>query len=189
MTQFRSTALVALGGNLDSEVGEPVQTLLSAIEFMSAEGLVVRAVSRFFVTPSFPDGIGPEYVNAAVSVACNLSPVEILVALHRIEHRFGRIRTQRWGMRTLDLDLLAVGQCIAPDRSTFQTWYDLSQSGQAQMAPDQLIVPHPRLQDRAFVLVPMADIAPEWVHPVLDQSVVEMRAQLPHGDVSAVRPI
>lgn len=189
MTRIRPNALIALGGNLNSEVGKPAQTLLSAIENMPCEGLTVRAVSRFFSTPSFPDGMAPAYVNAAVGIASDLTSAEILAALHRIEQRFGRVREQRWGTRTLDLDLLAVGKSIMPDRPTFQAWYDLSQSGQAGVAPDQLIVPHPRLQDRAFVLVPLADIAPDWVHPVLGQSVADMCAGLPRADVRAVRPL
>lgn len=189
MTQFRSPTLIALGSNQFSEVGNSAQTLLSAIGNMPAEGLNVRAVSRFFRTPGFPDETAPAYVNAAVSVVCNMPPVDILDALHRIEYRFGRIRKQRWGGRTLDLDLLAAGAAILPDRATFQTWQDLAQSRQTEVAPDQLILPHPRLQDRAFVLVPLADIAPDWVHPVLDQSIAALCAGLPQTQVSAVRPI
>ncbi len=181
--------LVGLGANLPSEIGEPAQTLLSAIENMPAEGLNLRAVSRFFRTPSFPDGTAPDYVNVAVRIASDLSPDAVLAALHRIEHRFGRLRDRRWGMRTLDLDLLAVGQCVLPDRCAFRQWHDLAPAAQAKAVPDRLIVPHPRLQDRAFVLVPLADIAPDWVHPVLGQSVAGLCAQLPRADVDAVRPI
>lgn len=189
MTLYRSKALICLGGNQESKAGHPVQTLSAALLYMSGQGLGIRAVSRFFVTPSFPGGISPDYVNSAVSVATDLSPVAILDLLHQIESRFGRARDQRWGSRTLDLDLLAVGQTILPDRSTFQRWHDLPESDQANLAPDQLILPHPRMQGRAFVLVPLMDIAPDWVHPVLGQSVADLCAKLPRADVGAVLPL
>jgi len=189
MTNFRPTVLVALGANLISEFGEPEQTLLDALITMQSEGLAPCAVSRFFRTPSFPDGSAPDYVNAVVGIDSSLSPAEILTVLHRIEHRFGRKRLERWGMRTLDLDLLAVADHVLPDEVTFRTWRDLAPSDQASRIPEQLILPHPRIQDRAFVLVPLADIAPDWVHPVLDQSVADMCAQLPRAEREAVRAI
>lgn len=189
MMQLRLNALICLGGNQESEVGQPSQTLVSALLNMPRKGLQIRAVSRFYVTPSFPDNSAPEFVNAAVCVETLLSAPEILDVLHQIEQRFGRRRDQRWGQRTLDLDLIAVGRDILPDRATYDSWRGLSPSRQAQIAPEQLILPHPRLQDRAFVLVPLADIAPDWVHPVLGQSVAEMCAQLPRADVAEVRVI
>jgi 2-amino-4-hydroxy-6-hydroxymethyldihydropteridine diphosphokinase len=189
MTQLRSNALICLGGNQESAAGQPAQTLVSALLNMPREGLRIRAVSRFYATPSFPDKSAPEFVNAAVSVETLLSPSEILGVLHQIEQRFGRHRDQRWGQRTLDLDLISVGQDIIPDRAIYDSWRGLPPSRQAQVAPGQLILPHPRLQDRAFVLVPLADIAPDWRHPVLGQSVAAMCARLPRADVAEVRPI
>jgi len=189
MTQSRPNALICMGGNQHSGAGNSAQTLLAALLNMSGQGLAIRSVSRFFKTPSFPDGMAPDYVNAAVSIVSPLSPSAILAVLHQIENRFGRARDQRWGSRTLDLDLLAVGQDILPDRPTYQTWADLPVSDQATTAPDRLILPHPRLQDRAFVLVPLADIAPDWVHPVLGHSVAALCAKLPRADVDALRPI
>lgn len=189
MTRVHSNAFIALGGNLPSEVGNPAKTLTYAIKNMCGAGLTLDRVSRFFRTPSFPDGTAPEYVNAAICVTSNQSAGEILQVLHQIEHRFGRVRVQRWGMRTLDLDLLAVDQQVLPDHDTFRIWCDLPRSGQTWAAPDQLILPHPRLQDRAFVLLPLLDIAPEWVHPVLGQTVREMCERLLPADVEAVRAI
>lgn len=92
-------------------------------------------------------------------------------------------------MRTLDLDLLAIGQAILPDRATYLDWQGMAPEAQANAVPQQLIVPHPRLQDRAFVLVPMADIAPDWLHPVLNQTTAQLCAALPRADVITVRPI
>ena len=109
--------------------------------------------------------------------------------LHDIEHRFGRKRETRWGMRTLDLDLIAMGQAVLPDRAGFLAWHDLDPDLQGKAAPDRLILPHPRLQDRAFVLVPLADVAADWVHPVLGQSVAQMLADLPAAARAEGHPI
>ncbi|MDX2482827.1 MAG: 2-amino-4-hydroxy-6-hydroxymethyldihydropteridine diphosphokinase [Pseudodonghicola sp.] len=189
MTGFRSNALIALGANLPSRVGTPVQTLIAAVAAMPAQGLSVRAVSRFFATPCFPTGSGPDYVNAVVRVETDHDPAACLAALHAIEAGFGRERQQRWGMRTLDLDLLAAGGTIAPDPATQSRWRGLSPEEQRRIAPEQLILPHPRLQDRGFVLVPLADIAPDWVHPILGRTVRDMLAALSAQDLAEICPI
>jgi 2-amino-4-hydroxy-6-hydroxymethyldihydropteridine diphosphokinase len=188
MTVFRS-AVVALGANLPSAAGTPVRTLIAAIAARAGAGLTVRAVSRFYATPCFPAGAGPDYVNAAVRIATALPPDRLLSALHEIEARFGRERRQRWGQRTLDLDLVCVGDTVWPDAATLRAWMDLPAADQRRQAPGGLLLPHPRLQDRAFVLVPMADVAPGWRHPLLDRTVPAMLAGLPQDDIATVRPI
>ncbi len=110
----------------------------------------------------------------------------ILAALHRIEARFGRARSERWGMRTLDLDLLAMGALVLPDAATAAHWRDLAPMDQIAATPDRLILPHPRIQDRAFVLVPLADVAPRWRHPSLGLTVAQMLRRLPPADRRAV---
>lgn len=189
MTGNRSITVVALGGNLPSKAGDPARTLGAAIAAMPGQGLVIRAVSRFFATPCFPAGAGPDYVNATVCVETGLPPEAVLLALHRIEARFGRRRQQRWGTRTLDLDLICVANLVLPDPATLGSWINLAADRQGVSAPDRLILPHPRLQDRAFVLVPMADIAPGWRHPVLGRTVAQMRDALPGAEIDAVRPL
>jgi 2-amino-4-hydroxy-6-hydroxymethyldihydropteridine diphosphokinase len=92
-------------------------------------------------------------------------------------------------MRTLDLDLVSFGDRVLPDTSTYNQWRTLPSQEQMKQAPDRLILPHPRLQDRAFVLVPMADVAPDWYHPVLGLTVREMVAALPVDDIAAVTPL
>ena len=189
MNIFRSNALIALGANLPSSAGLPQRTLVAAVAAMPARGLVIRAVSRFFATPCFPPGAGPDYVNAVIRVETNLSADACLAALHGIEEGFGRERAQRWGMRTLDLDLIAWGDRVLPDRATLRHWMTLPPGDQAQQAPHQLILPHPRLQERGFVLVPMADIAPGWQHPLTGQTVAGMLAALPEEELVEIRPI
>ncbi len=181
--------LIALGANLPSKAGPPEQTLRAALDALGAGGLRVLAESPFYRTPCFPSGAGPDYVNAAALAESALRPDEILALLHRIEADHGRERVQRWGMRTLDLDLVACGQTVLPDPGTQTRWRDLPLEAQMQDTPDRLILPHPRLQDRAFVLVPLADVAPDWVHPLTGQSVRDMRDALPTALRDEVTPL
>lgn len=190
MGQASRIALISLGSNAhhrQSDLASIIQkgSIAVAKKFDDAEALT----SRLYATPAYPPGIGPDFVNAALTVRTELSPAEILESLHQIEASFGRVRTVRWGPRILDLDLLGVSDLILPDAATFAAWMTLSAENQTQKWPDQLILPHPRLQDRAFVLVPLAEIAPDWMHPVLGRTVLEMRDALPTADLDQIVPL
>lgn len=186
---FNSTILIALGANLNTDGQSPAQTLVRALAEMPAEGLHLRAVSRFFRSPAFPAGSGPDYVNACAMAATDLAPEAALAALHRIEARLGRVRETRWGARGIDLDLLAAGSALLPDTATQESWRALPLEEQMRRAPEQLILPHPRLAERAFVLIPLAEIAPQWRHPATGARVVEMLAALPAAEKAALSPI
>ncbi len=184
-------ALLAFGGNLPLGESGPETTIPASIRALGEAGLPAVRVSRLYRTPCFPAGAGPDYVNAAAVVTWRnvIEPPALLAAIHRIEAAFGRERLQRWGMRTLDIDLIAVGDSVLPDPATWQMWKDLPPADQARRAPDRLILPHPRLQDRAFVLVPLADVAPDWRHPVLGQTIREMRDALSPEALAEVVPL
>ena len=181
-----SNMIVALGANQPSGDRTLKVTLGQAIQSVGEKGAVIRSVSRFFQTPCFPAGAGPDYLNAVILIEAAWTPTQALAVLHGIEQDFGRERVQRWGQRTLDLDMIAFDDLVAPDLEIYHQWRDLPVEIQKMRAPEQLILPHPRLQDRAFVLVPMADVAPDWVHPVTGRTVIEMLARLPQSEIDEV---
>ncbi|MGL4321252.1 MAG: 2-amino-4-hydroxy-6-hydroxymethyldihydropteridine diphosphokinase [Paracoccaceae bacterium] len=189
--QTGQRALIALGANLPFGGMTPSETLREALASLVANGQSVVAKSRFFQTPCFPAGAGPDYVNAAcvLQFSAESSPQSVLKTLHKVENAYGRKRDQRWGMRTLDLDLIAFGDSVLPDVKVQTAWRNLDVVEQRRTAPDQLILPHPRLQDRAFVLVPLADVAADWRHPVLGVTISEMLAALPEADRAAMVPL
>lgn len=184
--------LVAFGGNLPSVVGDVPETLNAALNQLVQNNVEILGKSRLYHTPCFPEGAGPDYVNAVVLVAAKLSADDMLVMLHDVEEVFGRARVQgakRWSGRVLDLDLLAMGDAVRPDPAGFRAWYDLPLEAQMQRAPQVLILPHPRLSERAFVLVPLAEVAPDWRHPVLGHSAAELCAALPQAARQEVRAL
>lgn len=184
-----SRALVAFGANLSTNDAPPAETIGSALNTLQTRGMHLRARSRLWRTPCMPVGAGPDYVNAVALFETRTRARDTLAILHAVEAAFDRRRDTRWAARTLDLDLIDQDGAIWPDAATQAHWRGLDPQRAARATPDRLILPHPRLQERAFVLIPLAEAAPGWIDPVSGLSVERLIAALPDGALDGMRPI
>ena len=143
-------AFIGLGSNLGNERNgifeSPKQQLLNAIQSIDNQTTIhLLRTSHFYQTQAIGPGNQPDYINAAIKIETSLSANQLLLALQSIENQQGRVRKERWGARTLDLDILVFDQLIENS--------------------EQLILPHPRAHERAFVLAPLNDLQANLVIP------------------------
>lgn len=171
--------LIALGSNTPGIAGDPQAVLEAALAALEREGMRIAARSRWWRTPAHPPGSGPDFVNGAIRVEASLAPAEVMARLHAVEEALGRTRRRRWEPRICDLDLLAAGDAVLPGREEVGRWMRLDPREQAEVAPEVLLLPHPRMHERGFVLAPLAEVAPDWRHPLTGLTVREMRDALP----------
>ncbi len=157
--------LIGLGANLSSQqFGPPRATLGAALERLQTHGIEISRRSPWYRSAPVPVSDQPWYVNGVASVTTRLSADDLLETLLLIEAGMGRVRSEPNAPRILDLDLLAYNQ-LSIDKTTV---------GGVHVA-----VPHPRMTDRSFVMLPLADIAPTWRHPTLPMSLTEFIQALP----------
>jgi len=161
--------LLGLGANLPSpEFGPPKETLEAALARMGDFGIRVAGRSRWYESTAVPPSDQPNFVNGVAAVETDLGPRELLDRLHVLEAEFGRVRRVRWEARIVDIDLLA--------------YHDLVM-GDPELQLKALVLPHPRMHERLFVLKPLAELAPDWKHPVLKKTAAELMKELPQGDI------
>jgi 2-amino-4-hydroxy-6-hydroxymethyldihydropteridine diphosphokinase len=155
---------IALGANLDHPIhGAPRQALEAALEELGRRGVVVRRVSPWYRTAPVPASDQPWYVNAVAEIETGLTADALLMRLHEVEDAFGRVRTVANAARLIDLDLLDFNGEIAAG------------------GPGRAILPHPRMENRAFVLRPLADLAPNWRHPRTGATISALLAAFEPG--------
>jgi 2-amino-4-hydroxy-6-hydroxymethyldihydropteridine diphosphokinase len=151
--------LIGIGGNLESaRSGAPRNTLSAALAALEAEGICTSRRSGWYRSEPIPRSDQPWFVNAVASLTTELAASELLAVLQAVETRFGRAPGERNSARVLDLDLL-------------------DYRGEVRETPS-LILPHPRLHQRRFVLIPLAEIAPDWRHPILRSTAGELLARI-----------
>ena len=156
------TAYVAIGGNLVPEGYETLEAVMAdAIAALAKEDLTISQCSQWFETAPVPVSDQPWFLNAVMAIETSLTATALLACLHRVEADFGRIRTIRNEARILDLDLIDYQGELYDD--------------------DAITLPHPRMHQRAFVLLPIQDLDPSWTHPVTGQDVATLIAQMPEG--------
>jgi 2-amino-4-hydroxy-6-hydroxymethyldihydropteridine diphosphokinase len=153
--------ILALGGNLAGDYPSLEALLEAALSAFLRSGLTVVRSSRWWRSAAWPNPSAPAYLNGVAIVETALSPSELMARLLQIEAAFGRRRTEPNAPRTLDLDLIAYGREVTG-------------------APG-LTVPHPRAHERLFVMGPLAEIAPGWVHPVLGLTAAELAVRATVG--------
>lgn len=152
---------VALGANMPFDGVAGPQLLARAVGAMQAAGLSLRALSGVWETEAWPQGSGqPDYYNAVAELdGAGLEPQPLYAVLSQIERSFGRERREKWAPRTLDLDIVSMDGFVGEFGG--------------------ITLPHPRMHERAFVLAPLAEIAPDWRHPELGQAATEFLSALP----------
>ncbi len=156
---------IGLGANLSHPIfGSPRSTLEHALTLLSAKKIGIKAVSPWYKTTPIPLSDQPDYVNAVAEIETALNPAALLACLQEIELFLGRVRSTPNAARAVDLDILAYGNRI---------------SEPGKDPPPHL--PHPRMESRAFVLLPLRDLAPTWVHPKLGKSINELIFAMPSG--------
>jgi len=156
------TAYVGLGSNL----GDRSRNLQGAIDRLGKVGIITAVSSIYQTKPWMVDGYQPRYLNQVVGVNTILDALQVVIELLAIESSLGRVREEKNASRTLDLDLLLHGDIV------------LEASG--------VTVPHPRLHERAFVLVPLAEIAADVVHPILDRTISDLADQSDRSGISGI---
>ena len=180
--------VVVLGSNLPSKFGNSAKTLKKCVdELRSYSSIQSSMESNWYISSSIVDEREPKYVNVGIRLNTNLKPIDLLDYTSGLENKYGRKRERRWEPRTCDIDILLCDQLILPSKSHFEKWLKLDFSDQISLSPNELILPHPRLQERTFFLKPLDDLQPDWIHPFLGMKAKEMLDSLPLNELENIK--
>ena len=168
MNMQKTDIYLGIGANLTPDgFTSPQAGCEAALDDLSGYGIEIVKMSRWFESAPVPVSDQPWFKNAVIHAITSRNAAETLAALHEVEAQFGRQRRVRNEARVLDIDLLDFGGMHSDDAS--------------------LLLPHPRMHQRAFVLLPLQDLAPDWVHPVTGESIQSLIDALPDGQI--IRPV
>ena len=182
--------VVVLGSNLSSEFGNSAETLKKCLEEIKSNPSIESLLeSKWYISASFLDKRDPRYVNVGIRFSTKLKPKKLLNFTSGLENKYGRKRQERWGPRTCDIDILLCDQLISPSKLIFKKWLNLNLSDQIRLVPNELILPHPRLQERTFFLKPLQDLQPDWIHPFLKVKAKEMLDSLPPYELESIQEL
>ena len=155
-----AVSFIALGANLPGGFASPAAAVEAAILALQTTEITLLSRSRLYRSAAWPDPSDPEFINAVISVMTDLDDSALLERLHALETEFGRERRKPNAPRPLDLDIVDyAGRVSAPGETP--------------------VLPHPRMTDRAFVLLPLAEIAPDWRHPATGAAIADLVCALP----------
>jgi 2-amino-4-hydroxy-6-hydroxymethyldihydropteridine diphosphokinase len=161
--------LLALGANLPSRFGTPDQSLTYGLTVLTARGVRVLQASRLYSNPAVPPSGQPDFVNCVAVVSTTVEPGELIEICLALEREFGRVRGEKWGPRAIDIDIIDFDGI--------------------RVDTPELTLPHPRLHERAFVLVPLLEVAPAWRHPVTGEKGSDLLARIDPAARAAVKPL
>ena len=181
--------LIAIGSNLETQNLSRLEVINSALGYFSQFNIILIKVSSFWESRSYPDKSQPNFINAVSEVHSELNPYQILHELKTIEKKMGRKNITRWENRVLDLDIIGAGSVILPNNFVFNKWLQMPLQKQIKNQPDELILPHPRIQDRLFVLKPLNEVDPHWRHPVLNKTPLELINRKSWGEENFLKKI
>lgn len=156
-------AALSFGANVGNRLGN----IKKALRLLQSKGINIIKKSDVFETQPFGIENQPRFLNACAIIETSLEPLELLELVKRIEKEIGRITRERWGPREIDIDILFMGNI--------------------HIQSDKLTIPHKGIQERRFVLEPLCQISPEWIHPVLDQSAESLMQKLDSKDNSVLK--
>ena len=161
MTPTHKQIVLGIGANLSGDFACPRAACGAALEALGEGGLRIVERAPWYESAPVPVSDQPWYVNTVVFIETTQGPAELMAVLLETEEAMGRVRSIRNAPRVIDLDLLAFGKQV--------------------VETEQLTLPHPRMHERAFVVLPWRDLAPDWQHPVIGQTIQQLAEQLPAG--------